>query len=308
MRSWFALLFLLLSSPVAAVAPPWQQIERGGHRYEGRSTAELEALARVTEISLPGLERAIGGGLAGPVRIVVLPADATGDPDLARLDALAPEWASGFALPGARLIVLRSAKVGHYPFSSLEEVLTHELAHVVLADAAPGLSWPRWFDEAVATRAGRAWEWRDRFTLNGLLLAGSLPGLDQLSRDFGRSGEEAGRAYAASLEFLEWARGEYGVDLVPRLLRARPERSFEGAWRSATGVSLGDSEAAWRGGAASLRRLLVAASSSTVTWLALTTLFLVAVWRRRRRTREIEARWAAEERVLAPLPPSSWVN
>lgn len=308
------LLFLLLlfATPAFAVTGSWHQLEQAGHVYEGRDAARLAALAEITRVSLPGLERALGSGLSGPVRVVVLPTDAAGDPDLARLDALAPTWASGFALPVARLVVLRESLAGRYPFSSLEEVLTHELAHVVLADAQPGTRWPRWFDEAVATRAGRAWEWRDRFTLNGLLLSGSLPDLDQLSADFGRSGDEAGRAYAASFEFLEWARGEYGPDLVARVLAARPGRSFELAWSKATGVTLADSEAAWRGGAATLERLFLAISSSTVTWLLLTVLFLLAVWRRRARTREIEQQWVKEEgerlAAMAHSPAGEWIH
>lgn len=304
-RLLLALLFF--ASPTFAVQGSWHQLERQGQLYEGREPAELEALAAFTAVSLPGLERSLGTGLTGPVRIVVLPPGALSDPDLARLDALAPPWAAGFALPGARLVVLRRELAGRYPFSSLEEVLTHELAHVVLHDAQPGVEWPRWFDEAVATRAGRAWEWRDRFALNGVLLSGSLPSLDELSRAFGRSGDEAGRAYAASFDFLEWARGEYGPELVPRLLRARRERTFEQAWWKVTGVGLAESEAAWRGGAATVRRLFLAASSSTVTWFGLTSLFLLAVWRRRRRTREIEARWAEEEKPVA-VPVEEWVN
>jgi|CXWL01.1.fsa_nt_gi hypothetical protein len=309
----FLLLLFLVAAPAQAVTGPWHQLERGGHFYEGRDAARLENLAEITRFSLPGLERALGSGLAGPVRVVVLPADAGADPDLARLDAVAPAWASGFALPAARLVVLRESLAGRYPFSSLEEVLTHELAHVVLADALPGIHWPRWFDEAVATRAGRAWEWRDRFALNGVLLGGSLPRLDELSAAFGRSGEEAGRAYAVSFEFLEWARAEYGEDLVARVLSARPGRTFEQAWARATGASLAESEAAWRSGATTLRRLFLAVSSSTVTWALLTALFLLAVLRRRTRTRQIEARWAEEERERAlpsepSVPPGGWLH
>lgn len=306
MRRLLLALFFFVS-PLFAVEGPWHRVESAGQVLEGRDPAELAALAAFTQVSLPGLERSLGSGLAGSVRIVVLPADARSDADLARLDGLAPPWAAGFALPGARLVVLRKELSGRYPFSSLEEVLTHELAHVVLHDALPDTDWPRWFDEAVATRAGRAWEWRDRFALNGVLLSGALPSLEELSRAFGRSGEEAGRAYAASFDFLEWARGEYGPELVARLLRAREGRSFEQAWGKVTGQSLAESEAAWRGGAATLRRLFLAASSSSVTWGSLTALFLLAVWRRRARTREIEARWAAEEKPVE-LPVSEWVN
>ena len=65
------------------------------------------------------------------------------------------------------LIVLLPERVPSYPDSSLDDVLLHETAHVLVARAAGGRPLPRWFQEGMAMIAGRSWGRDDSYVKFG---------------------------------------------------------------------------------------------------------------------------------------------
>ena len=72
--------------------------------------------------------------------------------DLARAT---PRYIAGFARSEAGTVVLFPERTVAYPHDSLEDVLLHEIAHVLIARAAGGAPVPRWFHEGVALAAER---------------------------------------------------------------------------------------------------------------------------------------------------------
>ena len=54
---------------------------------------------------------------------------------------------SGYALSRESVVVLLPERILSYPHGSLEEVLRHELAHVLIARAAGQRPVPRWLNE-----------------------------------------------------------------------------------------------------------------------------------------------------------------
>jgi hypothetical protein len=117
-----------------------------------------------------------------------------------------------------------------------------------------------------------------------------------MDRAFTRSETSARTAYAASFDFVEWASAEYGNDLIRRVLDGLQEGlPFRTAWRRATGVSLFDSEDAWRGTALTWYRWLPALTGAGTLWLGITMLFLLAAWFRRIKTRRTMERLAVED-------------
>jgi hypothetical protein len=249
---------------------------------------------------------------AAPILMVLIPPDTSAYPAVARLDASAPAWAAGFALAEARVGGVRIARAERYPFGDGVGVLAHEVAHVLIHDAAGragGGAVPRWFAEGVATRAQRRWGFRDTLVYSSGLLAGSLPTLGELDRAFVSSETGARQAYAASFDFIDWAAGEYGEDVMRRVLRELPGRPFPEAWREATGVPLVRSEASWRRTSLALYRWVPAVTGAGTLWIAVTLLFLLASWRRRARTRELYERWAEEEPAdRRREDPGQWIH
>src|SRR5262245_39818666 len=73
---------------------------------------------------------------------------ATEGSDLARG---VPQWIAGFA--EGESVVIFPARSPRYPDDTLEDVLRHELAHVMIFRASNGHPIPRWFNEGLAMGA-----------------------------------------------------------------------------------------------------------------------------------------------------------
>src|SRR5438105_15217410 len=114
----------------------------------------------------------LGVSEAGPSIHVVL---ATENSDLGH--RVVP-WNSGFAVGESSLVVLFPARSPGYPDDTLEDVLRHEVAHVLIWRAAGGRHVPRWFDEGVAMEVERERRWRDQTQLFYQLLGGTETDLD----------------------------------------------------------------------------------------------------------------------------------
>ena len=116
---------------------------------------QAERLARFDTGRLLAVMRLVGLEEAGPpIPVVLVPEDAP----LAR-DT--PQWIAGFAT-GGRAVVLFPARTPSYPYDSIDQLLQHEIAHILIARAAGGRFVPRWFHEGVAHAAERAWTLGDR--------------------------------------------------------------------------------------------------------------------------------------------------
>lgn len=311
------------SAPAAPAAGAGRvRIQAGPVWLEGPASyrGTLEELAARARAFLPSVTADLGVQPAGPMLMVLIPPDTRSDPELARLDRAAPPWAAGFALEDQRIGAIRLAEAGRYPFGDPGAVLVHEVTHVLIHDAARGEHVPRWFHEGVATSEERRWTLRDAYVYSSSLLMESLPTLEELNRAFATSESGIPLAYAASFDFIRWARDEYGDGVARRVLAELGRRAgtpgnlhFREAWRAATGDSLAESEEAWRRGSLALYRWLPALTGAGTLWIAITALFLYAAWRRRLRTRELMDRWEDEDSAAArwrlrrtpyrPVPP-----
>jgi hypothetical protein len=253
-----------------------------------------EELARQAARILPRLEAELGSRLAGPFHLLLIPPEPGGDPEIARLDAAAPPWAAGFVLPTRRVGGIRVSLASRYPYGDLRSVLVHEITHMLLHDAAGG-NLPRWFDEGVATRAGRRWGWRDRYVYSTALLTGGLPSLDEMDSYFRSTESRARTAYAGSFDLVSRTVREHGEGVLREIIAGAATRPFPVAWEAATGIPLARAEAAWRRGSLLRYRWIPALTGTTTLWIGITMLALFAVARRRARSQEILERWEREE-------------
>jgi hypothetical protein len=234
--------------------------------------------------------------------MILIPAGEIRDPTLARFDAEVPEWAAGYVDPARRLGAIRVALSAQYPYGTLESVLAHEATHQMLNDAV-GDRIPLWFNEGVATMQGRRWSFDDYRIVTTTLLTSDLAQLSALDSMFHASEPEAEVAYAASFSFVSWSARAYGPAFLRDVLHATRDRRFEQAWRQRAGVPLEESERLWRRASTFHYRWIPILTASSTLWLLITLLFVVAGVRKRARAREIERRWAEEERREAELPP-----
>src|SRR5688500_12033899 len=177
-------------------------------------------------MQLVGLDEA-----GDPIRVVLAP---EGSP-LARQ---APPPIAGFAAMDENLIVLFPARSPAYPHDTLEDVLHHEVAHVLISRAAHGALLPLWFHEGLAVVAERTWRLEDDARLLRELVLASRTPLDRLDELFAGHGASRARAYTLSAAFVHDVNRRHGTDAAANILR-RVGRgdTFERAFGQATGES-----------------------------------------------------------------------
>src|SRR5688572_18785505 len=107
-----------------------------------------------------------------------------------------PDWIVGFADGAASTIVLFPARSPSYPYDSLDDVLRHEVAHVLIARAAPDAAIPRWFHEGLAMAVERRWGFSDDTRV--AMAAFGTGHVSQLDGEFHRRPARAARAYGVS--------------------------------------------------------------------------------------------------------------
>jgi len=209
-----------------------------------------------------------------------------------------PPWISGYARGYRSLAVVFPQRIPNYPDKSLEAVIQHEVAHVLIHRASRGRGVPRWFNEGVAMAAGRAWTLEDRGRLTWGVLTGGPRGFLDLENAFGRGAGSAATAYALSSAVVRELRDDAGPAATGDILRrVGTGESFEEAFAAVVGRSLADFERSFFRGQTFWNRWVPFLSSSAVLWIGITFLFLAAYRRRRQRDAALAARWELEEQA-----------
>ena len=207
----------------------------------------------------------------------------------------APRWVAGYARGEAATIVLFPARVPAYPYRSLEELLGHEVAHVLIFRASGGGHLPRWFHEGLAMLAEQAWGFDDRSRVALAVLRHGRYDLEDLDRRFGDP-EQVKRAYALAGAFVRYLVELYGREFPATLLASvAGGEPFAEAFVTATGQDLRSAERSFWRRFTFWYRWLPFLTSSTALWLLIVGLALVAGRRRRQRAKVLERYWELEE-------------
>jgi hypothetical protein len=214
-------------------------------------------------------------------------------PESSPLARAMPAWVSGYT-DGATsdvgsVVVLLAERTPSYPDGGLEEVLAHEVAHVLIHRASGGRHVPRWFDEGLAMLAARSWRLRDETELALGVLSGPRVPLWKLDDLFQGDRQEVEHGYALSGTLVQDLLDRYGP-AVPRIVLARLARgdTLDEAMRSATGATLLDIGEAFYARQASLKRWIPILTSTAALWFGISLLAIVAGIRKRRRRVELE--------------------
>lgn len=265
----------------AGAEPPRLDIE-----VEPGLEAVAARLARVSPESLLAVMRLVGSTTAGmPIKVVLAPEHSS----LAR--GTRP-WIAGFALGTASTVVLFPSRSPSYPHDSLEDVLLHEVAHVLIARVAGGAEVPRWFGEGLAMAAERAPGFRDR---TRVMLAAAIdrPPLGRLDGEFRASEWRMARAYALSGALVRDILRRHGPDAAARILALQADGvPFDESVRQVTGRTVVQIERAFWDDSWWVVPFL---TSSVVLWFGVTCLALYARSVRAARRATLRGQWARQE-------------
>jgi hypothetical protein len=291
-------LAVLAGRPLEAASPAAPEPPRLLVEAPERYAAVADRLERlpperfVPAMGMIGLERA-----GAPIRVALVT-------EAAPEARSSPLWVAGYAYGALGRIVLFIERTPAYPDGSIEALLDHEVAHVLIARAAAHHPVPRWFNEGVSMVAGHAWGIADtsRLTLAAITASGLTSA--ELEAMFKGDSGEVQRAYAVSGAMVRDLLRRYDRQAVARTLGGlRLGLGFEEAFLRATGATPSRFEAAfWRRHSFWYRWVPLLGSSVTL-WFGVTLLALLAFRRRRRRDAEIRARWELEEALERRAEP-----
>ena len=285
------LLFLLATAVRAQVpqlffeAPP--ELQPLVTRLRQADPERLAQAARLVGLTDPG----------PPIQVVLAP---EGSPAALRV----PSWVSGFAVADSGLVVLIPSRLPAVPDTSLEDLLGHEVAHVLVARAAGGRPLPRWFHEGMAMIAGLSWGLDERTRMTLALVRGRAASFAEVEESFQGGEGAAGWAYAVAGAFVRDLVRRHGQEAPGEVLAGVASGlPFEEAFRRATGTSLQEAESGFWRRQTFWYRWVPLLTSSAVVWIGITLLALYAIRRRRARDAALYARWDEEERRRAEVPP-----
>lgn len=260
----------------------------------------VRRLADHAATAVPRLAEKIGVPTGGTIDIYVAPTQE----DFARLQpGVPPDWADGTAWPQWGLVFLRAPSARPGTAEPLEQVLDHELVHVLLGRAFAPRTPPRWLQEGLAQYwAGEMGPKVSEDLASMLFGRDDLLSLSELSRGFHGDPVRARHAYAAAADFIGFLASDYGEGAVRGLIAGMARgQTFDEALTTVTGHSVAAVEADWRGRWADPALLLEAVASSNLLWGVAGALALIGAWRVRRRTRRTVARWEREEAWLREM-------
>jgi len=223
-------------------------------------------------------------------------------PESSPLAQRTPSWISGYAVPEESFIVVFPQRAVQYPIDGMEELLRHEVAHVLLERATGGKEVPRWFNEGVATVAGGSWNISDRSMVTLTLARTGELSFARVEEMFGEGEPAVGQAYAFSGAFVNDLLQRDGSGSVAGVLsRVRDGSPFEYAFVRVTGMPLHRAEQQFWRRRTLWNRWIPLLTSSLVLWGAITLLATWATAARMRRDRARLAAMAAEDARIDAL-------
>jgi hypothetical protein len=286
-------LTVLLISLVAAASQqstrppvvPQLDIEAPAELAAQRARLESFDMARLRDVM-----RLVGLDDPGSAIHVVLASETS---DWAR--RVAPST-GGFAAGEAGLVVLFPSRSPVYPDDTLEDVLHHEIAHVLMTRAAGANPLPRWFHEGLAMAAERTWDLEDQTRWLRELAVFARTDLEGVNALFTENDEGARtRAYTLAGAFVRDLIRHHGSSAPGEILsRVKGGATFDTAFAQVIGLSLVDAEAAFWNRHKFWTRWGPFLTSTTALWMMVTLMALYAILRRRQKSAALRKHWAEE--------------
>ncbi|HZI50419.1 MAG TPA: hypothetical protein VFE29_01225 [Terriglobia bacterium] len=280
-----SLLLVLLTQGDVRIEPPQLRFEAPAElasarmRLESFDTNQLADVVRLVGLRTPG----------PPIRVQL----ATDSSEWAEN---VPRWVAGYALAGSDAVVIFPSRSPSYPDRTLNDVLRHEVAHILISRASSRRPLPRWFNEGLAMSAEREWRFRDQTQLFFELVSGPRKSLDTLDQLFQGTERDQSRAYLLSGAFVRGLLNDNGEATAGRILEnVARGNSFESAFADVMGRSTAAAESDFWKSQRVWTSWMPVLFSQEVLWLAVTLLALLAIYRRRRRNAEIRKRWEKED-------------
>ena len=295
-----------MEAPLPALPAEWQAYtDPYATVYAGPGDAgNALLLSRHISRSLPRVAEEMGLPIGNRVHVYLTPDQQT---FFSLQPGEAPTWADGTAYPHRGIIFLRAPRARPPGAAPLEQVLDHELAHILLGRAFGPRPVPRWLQEGVAQLVAREYTPETVDRLGSGIAGGNLLTVDELTSGFPADPLRARLAYAQSADLVAYIYGNYGQEALHTIIdEMAAGATFTAAMRAATGMGVEELDARWRSDLMAADMLWLRPLVSDTTLLAVAGLgFLVmgalAIRKRRRQLAEMADEEEAVEAWYAQL-------
>ncbi len=183
-------------------------------RYEHRHRRVADKVAEICAAEIPHISAELGLATMSPIEIVVT-ADARAY-DRTLGEGL-PKWGVAFALLEDQRILVDVNRATR-AYNSLEEVVPHELSHLLLYQRVPGVRFPIWFLEGLAQWQAREWSLLDGWQLMNNVWSGSAPRIRDITYAYPEGQDRAQAAYRVSYSAFTELFSAGGFERLPEFL------------------------------------------------------------------------------------------
>jgi len=258
--------------------------------YSLRDSTVAREVTTIVEANFARVARSIGLRQSLKVRILLPPTEE----DFALLTGgRFPDWGIGCAMPGEKTIVLRPSSKGRV---DLEELVVHELSHVLLGQATGGARLPRWFDEGVAMWQSRQWRWGQDFRMNKAVFLRQIIPLSQIDNMLFFSSSRGQLAYTESFLSVIYLLQRCGMDVLKKVAQQMASgKVFSQALFEACGCSESEFATEWESYVRHRFNLASMVFDSFNLWIIIVLLFVAVHLIKRYRNRKILQKWQIEE-------------
>lgn len=203
-------------------------------RAEPRYERVARKIERICREETPRIAAELGLERMEPVEILVI--NDVG-PYNEALGGELPRWGIAFAIMEENRILVDVNRATR-EWNSLDEVVPHELSHLLVHQRVPGVRMPIWFLEGLAQWQAREWNAVDQWQLMQGIWSGTAPRLLDMTWRYPKIEARAQDAYRVSYAGFTELFAEAGFDDLPVLLAAVEDaRSFDRGFAAHFGYS-----------------------------------------------------------------------
>jgi len=207
-------------------------------RYEKRHRRVADRVGEICAEEIPRLVGEIGLASMTPIEIIVTPDARRYD---ASLMAEIPTWGVAFAVLEEQRILVDVDRATR-AYNSLDEVVPHELSHLLVYQRVPRVRMPIWFLEGLAQWQAQEWSLVDSWQLMNAVWSGGAPRLRDVSWSYPADETRAQAAYRVSYAaFTQLFAEGGGFERLPEFLADIDRtRSFNDAFQDFWGFTVDD--------------------------------------------------------------------
>jgi hypothetical protein len=181
--------------------------------YEVKDEKIADGVASIFEKNIPRVSGELGLSTIHPFRVFLIP-------DIAdyqrKMKLRLPSWGIAFAFMENQ-IMLVDVKRAANAWNSLDDVIPHELSHLLLAQRVGNVPMPLWFIEGLAQWQAREWSFLDNWRLMEAVWGRRAPGLVQISYALPPDQSRAQDAYRVAYTAFQY-RFEKKMEDIPAFL------------------------------------------------------------------------------------------